>query len=280
MTIPTSQLRRLLRAQGGEVRAGAGEDLLRQLLTQLGLRANRNEVSELRMALCEMAARGQIALEFDTDHVGSAPIVAVQIIEESKDEEITGLKRLLDEAYAQIATLQGTISANAGDVSAAEELVTEAQNAQTAAKVALAQLQRQYDELLAQRQMPPATAVVRRDDSTAARQLTLARARATRAEAQVAELQQQVVRLRVQLRGKFGRAYHRLTCGCVVIRTNTEHCRYGGIDHPFFPLVLPGMSHEDAQVFLGLVMTQFQMSRTGQDVTTIVVGDDTTPHRS
>jgi chromosome segregation ATPase len=240
----------LLRSRSGEIRAESAENLLQTFCNELALKKRGSAEQQLRQLLYEMAARKQVDIEFDD--ADADRITAVRTTEGHKDAEIARLMRKLSEMHQLVGQLRSTIQANAGDVEAAAGLVAEADQAREEAENALQLLSAEHAALaasvaervaLAQAGHPRAQD--RRRITGLERQLAVAQTRIQQLVGRVKDLTKELDQLKarpkptldVHFRAQASEV-QRIGCGCVVERTSTAACLYGGKDHAFAIIAL------------------------------------------
>jgi len=264
------EVRAWLDRKGGLVRT-LEESLLQNACRELGWRYSTASQERLRHLLYEMAARRMVVLEFHPDD--PSRIVMVCLAEMSEEAvQMATLRRQAEELHATIASLRTQLQAAAPDSAAALQLAQEAEEARQLLQDQLAEAQRELLELRATiqeeiRQVRAAhpRAQDRRKIRDLTRTLTLLRAAQDDDQQELARLgelaggipgyQTQIRELTEEVANFRNLELHRLMCGCIVARITSQDCTFKveGQDHPWFPVVIPGVT--DPQVGYAMLAT-------------------------
>jgi hypothetical protein len=255
-------IHRWLKAQGGVVEADGNDELLRVVADGCHVRG-KTALTQVRVALCEMAARGWIRLTFATGNFGSSPITAIVIVVARTMDTTEKLSEQVAALLDENAKLKLALEASQGDVQAAGQLTDEVVAEQARVTSELNELRQQHEGLLAEAErlrsqvsatVSPQQVIARK--KAEGRAVTAARARMHAAEATVETLREKLAAARRLIRVKMP-SYHfySMTCGCVIARTDVSQCEYGGRKHPIFPIMVPNMSYAEAKAFISIVLS-------------------------
>lgn len=221
-------------SDGGEMRAAdASDDLLRRLCAGLGLRRqSKDECRQLHALLLELAARGNVRIEFES--ADSSRIVLVALPGQDRTGDTAQrLTQEVERLRTQVGELQQHIDHNQGTVDTAEELIALAETAQGEATAALGGVQAELEQ---------ARQALTRFTAHAEQRISALTQKGVRDAATINELRDQVEQLTKQLKesaaqlNQQGRKFEGVTvtssptdrtilgCGCVVDRTSTADC--------------------------------------------------------
>jgi ABC-type transporter Mla subunit MlaD len=251
--------------EGGELRAAdSGDDLLRTLCTELGLRrVSKDECRQLYVQLLELAARGSVRIEFESQESSRLVVVALATADTTGDT-VRRLNEEVEQLRSQIGELQRAIENNRDTVETAESLIAMAESERGEAQAELEGVRAKLET--AQKSFERLT------ESTD-RRITALGQKADRDAATIGGLKEEIERLnqRVkelseqleQAKPKLGKVTmtsspsDRVTmgCGCVIDRVSTSNCTIGEGDHPY--MAIATTNEQDPQVLADAIMSVY-----------------------
>jgi hypothetical protein len=274
-------IRRWLESQGGTVQAGGDDsELLHRVATECRVRG-KGGLAHVRSTLCEMAARNRIRVVFGKGDYGDAPITSIAIFVARPKSAGEKLDEQLATLLEENAQLKRDLESTRGDLEAAEELSSEAVAGQQSAEAALRELRDQHQEALAEaerlrRQAPtaPSPSVTLARRKAEGRAVATARARMHQAEEAVENLRERLAAARRHIRTNTPTyQFYKMTCGCVIARTDVTQCMFGGRTHPIFPLMVPKLPYAQAKAFIEVAISYATTHMAGNGVGIILSSD-------
>ena len=277
-----------LAQKGGRVRT-VQESLLQNACRELGWRQHGTAAQErLRHVLYEMAARRLVVLEFHTED--PSRIVMICLTEMSDETiQLEALHKQIKDLHGVVTGLRGQLQAAAPDSAAALQLAQEAEDARQLVEDQLAQALRELGDLRATieeevrairaehprakdqrriRELTHTLHVLRQAYEDDERELVRLNELADGIPGYQAQIRELTEKLTTFLRMEV----HQLMCGCVVGRLNSNACTFQteGPAHPWFPIVIPGVTDPQEGYALLAHMLAGHALRSGEETMVIM----------